>query len=295
MPGATGIGGRPLFTRKVAALSDAILLENTSKGYTYNIAYEVRRPFTNGVFIQGSYSYGVAKSIMDGTSDQAASNWGFVYVPGNPNDAPLSRSNFDPGHRVTLTTTYDIPFVKAVKPAVSVFYAGQSGRPYTYVYTSSDVNGDGRNSNDLVYIPTASDPLTYTGGLYSDMMNFFSGGDGCAATFVGQIIPRNACRSPWTNTLDAKFKVELPYKRYKTEITLDVLNLTNLFDRNSGVLLYSSNNEILQPSTIPANPTAASPVTGYNITTLVSPTFTRFNRDDLRSRWQIQLGARVRF
>ena len=31
------------------------------------------------------------------------------------------------------------------------------------------------------------------------------------------------------------------------------------------------------------------------ITTLVSQTFTRFNRDDLRSRWQIQLGARVRF
>ena len=62
VPGATGIGGRPLFTRKVAALSDAILLENTSKGYTYNIAYEVRRPFTNGIFIQGSYSYGVAKT-----------------------------------------------------------------------------------------------------------------------------------------------------------------------------------------------------------------------------------------
>ena len=40
---------------------------------------------------------------MDGTSDQAASNWGFVYVPGNANDAPLARSNFDPGHRVTLT------------------------------------------------------------------------------------------------------------------------------------------------------------------------------------------------
>ena len=86
---------------------------------------------------------------MDGTSDQAASNWGYVYVPGNPNDAPLTRSNFDPGHRFTLTATYDIPFLKSVKPAVSVFYAGQSGRPYTYVYTASDVNGDGRNTNDL--------------------------------------------------------------------------------------------------------------------------------------------------
>ncbi len=89
--------------------------------------------------------------------------------------------------------------------------------------------------------------------------------------------------------------MELPYKRYKTEISLDALNLINLLDRKKGLIQYSSNNEILQPVTIPGSPTATSPVTGYNITTLVSPTFTRFNRDDLRSRWQIQLGARVRF
>jgi hypothetical protein len=293
-PGVIGIGGRPFYTRKFTALSDAILLENTNKGYTYNLAYEVRRPFSNGFFIQGSYSYGVAKSIMDGTSDQAASNWGNVYVPGNPNDAPLSRSNFDPGNRVTLTASYDIPFLKAVKPAVSFFYAGQSGRPYTMVY-NGDVNGDARTSNDLVYLPNATDALTYTGGLYSDLLNFLNGGDGCLGEFVGQIIPRNACRSPWTNTLDAKFKVELPYKRYKTELTLDVLNLINLFDRSSGIIQYPFFNDILQPVTIPTTPTATSPVTGYNITTLVSPTFNRFSRDDLRSRWQIQLGARVRF
>jgi hypothetical protein len=39
----------------------------------------------------------------------------------------------------------------------------------------------------------------------------------------------------------------------------------------------------------------AAPLTGYNVSTLVSPTFTTFLRDDLRSRWQLQLGAHVRF
>jgi hypothetical protein len=293
--GATGIGGRPMFSRVNTSLSDVILLENTTKGHTWNVAYEARRPFTNGLFIQGAYSYGQAKSIMDGTSDQAASNWGFVYVPGNPNDAPLSRSNFDPGHRVTMTASYDFPFLRTIKPGVSVFYARQSGRPYTMVYSNSDVNGDGRNANDLVYLPAATDALTYTGGTYNDLLNFLSGGDGCLADYVGQIIPRNACRAPWTNTLDAKFKVELPYRRFRTEVTLDVLNLVNLIDRQKGLITYQSNNNLVQPGAIPANPTATSPVTGYNITTLVSPTFTRFLRDDLRSRWQLQLGARVRF
>lgn len=295
VPGASSIGGRPMFRRRFTALSDAILLENTTKGHTYNFAYDIRRPFSNGLFVQGSYSFGVAKSIMDGTSDQAASNWGFTYVPGNPNDAPLSRSNFDPGHRVTLTGSYEIPFLDALRPSVSFFYAGKSGRPYTMVYTNSDVNGDGRNSNDLVYLPTASDPLTYTGGTYDALVTFLNGGDGCLGEFIGQILPRNACRAPWTNTFDVKFKVELPYKRVRTELSVDVLNMLNLIDRSRGIVNYSSNNEILQPVTIPGNPTPTSPVRGYNITTLVSPTFTRFNRDDLRSRWQIQFGARVRF
>ena len=66
---------------------------------------------------------------MDGTSDQAASNWGNVYTPGDPNHVPVARSNFDPGHRITLTATYDVPAWKTVKPRISMFYSGsRAGR-----------------------------------------------------------------------------------------------------------------------------------------------------------------------
>jgi hypothetical protein len=40
---------------------------------------------------------------------------------------------------------------------------------------------------------------------------------------------------------------------------------------------------------------AASNKPIYDIATLASPTFSKFIIDDLRSRWQAQLGARVRF
>ena len=86
----TGVGGRPFFARnKVSTVSDAILLENTDQGYNWNLAFEARRPFRNGFFASAGYSYGEAKSIMDGTSDQAASNWGNVYIPADPNNPPL--------------------------------------------------------------------------------------------------------------------------------------------------------------------------------------------------------------
>ena len=291
--GTDGVGGRPFFVRKFGSFSDAVLLKNTSKGYTWNAAAEVRRPFTNGFYINGSYSYGQAKSVMDGTSDQAASNWGNVYTPGDPNNVPVSRSNFDPGHRITLTATYDVPVAKVIKPKLSMFYAGSSGRPYTLTY-NNDVNGDNRFTNDLVYIPTASDSITYTGGTYSDLLSYLNG-EPCLAKYIGQIIPRNACRAPWQNTLDGRFAVELPYKRYRTEITLDVLNLINLIDSKSGLFQYESFGQDTRIVPVPSTVTIAAPLTGYNITSLTAPGFTRWLRDDLRSRWQLQLGGRIRF
>jgi hypothetical protein len=295
--GVAGVGGRPFFGRKVASLSDVVLLKNTDKGYTWNVAYEVRRPFSNGLYLNGSYSYGRAVSVMDGTSDQAASNWGNVYTPGDPNNVPAARSNFDPGHRITLTANYDVPLLRVVKPRFSVFYSGQSGRPYTLTYRN-DVNGDARATNDLVYIPTATDNFTYTGGTYNDLLGYLNG-DPCLTEYIGKIIPRNACRAPWQNTLDGRFALELPYKRYRTEITLDALNLINLIDRTSGQFQYLSfgQSTLIQPVSSANNTTitATQPFVGYNITSLTATTFTRWLRDDLRSRWQIQLGARVRF
>ena len=78
-----------------------ILLENTDKGYNWNLAFEARRPFRNGFFASAGYSYGVSKSIMDGTSDQAASNWGNIYIGSGGdvlNNQPLTRSNFSVGN-----------------------------------------------------------------------------------------------------------------------------------------------------------------------------------------------------
>ena len=211
-PGVTGVGGRPFFARKVPSLSDVILLENTTRATPGTPRLEVRRPFRNGFFVNGSYSYGVAKSIMDGTSDQAASNWGNVYTPGDPNNVPLARSNFDPGHRITLTATYDIPSSRPSSRSVSVFYSGQSGRPYTLTY-GNDVNGDVRgHATTCSTSRRRRDTFTYTGGTYSDLLAYLNG-DPCLAGYIGQIIPRNACRAPWTNTLDGRFAVQLPFKR----------------------------------------------------------------------------------
>ena len=302
LSGVSGSGGRPFFARnRVSTVSDAILLENTDKGYSWNLAFEARRPFRRGFFASAGYSYGQAKSIMDGTSDQAASNWGNVYIPANPNDPPLVRSNFDPGHRITLSGAYDIPIFQEFKTTVSLFYSGQSGRPYTLT-TGNDVNGDVRGTNDLLYIPSSPTEFIYRNGTatatYDDFINLIAADD-CLSTYIGTIIPRNACRAPWTNTFDGRVAVQLPFKRVKAEVTLDMLNLINLFDSDSGLYEYMSFGQLsLYTPISSANNTTVTPtqpLIGYNLSSIMAPTFRKFLRDDLRSRWQMQLGGRIRF
>ena len=155
---------------------------------------------------------------------------------------------------------------------------------------SQNLNGDQQNLNDNLYLPTATDQITYTNGTYQDLLLFLQREE-CTARQIGQIMERNSCRAPWINTLDARFAVNLPVKRVRAEITLDILNLINLFDSKGGQFRYAMFNDILAVA-----PTVTNGVlTTYNLGTITSPTFQRYTRSDLRSRWQMQLGGRIRF
>jgi len=287
--------GRPVHSRNVVpTLSDVIFLTNTDQGDAWSIVFKVDRPFRNRFFMSGSYLYGESTAILDGTSSQAASNWGNVYVPGDPNNPPLVRSNFDPGHRITLSGGYDVPVGGGFTVTASAFYSGQSGRPWSANY-AFDYNGDVRGTNDLLYIPARADEVAFTNGTFQDLMTFVNA-EQCLADYIGQIHVRNACRAPWINTFDMRLNVGLPFKRVKAEITWDLLNLINLFDRQNGLLQYANFNDLLVVR--PVFP-AGSGVT-YNLQNIVISGVAQtpkqqFTRNDLLSRWQMQLGARIRF
>ena len=285
---------RPVFARnRVPGISDLILLTNTDQGDAWSVAFKVERPFRNRFFVNASYLYGRSRSIMDGTSSQAASNWGNVYVPGDPNNPPLTRSNFDPGHRLTASGSYDIPIGGGFSATASVFYSGQSGRPWSANY-AFDYNGDARGTNDLLFIPASPEGYGFRNGTFEDLMTFVRAEE-CLADYIGQIHERNACRSPWMNTLDARLNIGLPFRRVRAEITLDILNVLNLIDSQSGLIQYANFNDLLvvRPEFSGSNVT-------YNLQNIVingvaqtpEQQYTRF---DLASRWQMQLGGRIRF
>ena len=288
--------GRPVFSRNVVpGISDLIFLTNSDKGDAWSISFKVDRPLRNRLSMNASYLYGESRSILDGQSSQAASNWGNVYIGLNPNDPPLTRSNFDPGHRVTISGTYDVPMPAGFTTTASVFYSGQSGRPWSANY-AFDYNGDARGTNDLLYIPaSASEPYAYTNGTFEDLMTW-ARSEQCLADFIGKTHERNACRAPWTNTLDFRLNVGLPVRRVKAELTWDVLNLINLIDSQKGLVQYANFNDLLVVRPVISSTGAVT----YNLQNIVvngavQTPQDQYTRSDLASRWQMQFGARLRF
>ena len=293
IPTGTRPDGRLLFSKKVATLSDAILLGNTSEGDQFNASIKVERPFRGGLYFGGSYIFGRSRTITDGTNSTALSTWGNTLIGFDPNNAALATSNFEVPHRVTFSASQDIPLGKGFRGVASIYYNGQTGRPYSTVFNNTDANGDGRTFNDIIYVPKAEGEVIITNGTWA-LLDDYIRNDAGLEPYRGQIAPRNSSRGPWTNSLDFRFAANMPpVGRARVELTFDIFNLINLFNSEKGIVQYTTLNDI--PAVLFGG---IDPATGkeiYNLATISSPTFNKFIRDDLRSRWQAQWGLRVRF
>lgn len=283
--------GRPVYTRGNSQFSDVILLTNTNKGSSFDVSAKLERPFRNGFYASAAYRYGTSKSVNDGTSSQAASNWGNAYTPGDPNHLPVATSNFAVGQRLTLAASYDFKFAGDASVTLSAFYNGQSGQPYSTLY-NGDANGDGRFFNDLVFVPSSPDQVIVKNGTWEQLDAYISADPGLSK-HRGEIIPRNAdAFAPWSNSLDMRLAIGIPANKTRIELTMDVLNVLNLINHTKGIVLYPYFQD-LTPFRFSVDPATGKTV--YDLSTINSPTFQKFNRDDLRSRWQAQWGVRVRF
>ncbi len=244
------------------------------------------------------------KSQEESESSVATTSFGDIYAP-NPNNPPLTTGDFDPGHRVAINASYMIPITHGTTATVSMFYSGQSGLPYTLSW-NGDANNDGIAFNDNLYLFPANSTIALTGGTYQNFMTFLQSLGNCATSQVGQIFARNSCRAPWSNTLNARIAIGLPFKKVHTDFTIDIFNLLDLLNDHWGLQQFANFNQIdvIRPtvSTTTAvvngiTTATGSTLTGANLAT-INPTtglFNAFSIDDLRSRWQFQLGLKVSF
>lgn len=293
-----------------------ILIKNTDgqKGYSYNFTVTLDKSFRNGFSLNLNYAYGSSVVRNEGTSSINSSNWNNMEAVNGRNYIPLTLSDFDLGHRITAYVAKKFTYAnKMLATTISLDYTGQSGSPISYTMTNN-INGDGNNFNDLMYIPTSDEinsmvflSNTFQGINYSqqqqrDMFNTYIQNDNYLSKHRGQFAERNASRLPFTHVVNLKIAQDISLRvakhTYSFQVSYDVFNFTNMINKDWGRQYFANFDQVqvLQFAGYQANSTIPtyrfSPVTTpwgkpYTLSDGISP----YNS----SRWTSQVTVRFNF
>lgn len=223
-----------------------VLGYNTNKGYGYNLTASLQRPFSNGFFVQASYSYGDAYSIFDGTSSQNSSQWrGLNSVNGRNEDQQLYRSNFAGGSRflAVVSKRFNYGQNKDLATTITLVSETAQSRPFSFIYNDSGrLNGrtDSRERS-LIYIPANTGEMNFvdngdvTAAEQTAAFEAFIEGNDYLSSRRGQYAERNAIRGPWSTVIDLKLVQDIPLAgKNRLQLTLDAFNFTNLLSEKWG-------------------------------------------------------------
>lgn len=224
------------------------------KGFSYNFSATLDKSFGKGWNTSISYGYGDSYAVFDGTSSQNNSQWRFMEAINGRNNLTRSRSDFAQLHRINALVSKRFEYAqKRLGTTITLFYNGQSGTPYSYVYSRSlifDQNGSAFESTDLIYVPTDladwsrfAIPYTSNGVTYSveqqwNLLNEYIENDNYLSKRRGQFAERNGAVLPFTHQIDLQIKQDFSIKaggqRHRLTVQFDMFNFTNFLNRDWG-------------------------------------------------------------
>jgi hypothetical protein len=293
--GTYGWDGRPQYKNYNSAFANVPYLTNTTQGQQKQITLMLEKRFDFGLYFNGSYSYMDAEAAFEGTSSRAISNWQFHPTRGDIYKPETSTSNWEIEDRFNFVVS-QIFRTGPVSHNVALFYQVQSGTPFSVLIGTTsgaaDVNGDGFNSNDLIFIPNSTNDFILRGATPEQWETFLSW-TGLDA-YRGEVVKKNASTTPWNRTLDFHYDLELPIKVIRTQFTFDILNLLNLIDKDKGATYYVSNQTYTPIYYAGKDAATGKPIYQTAFTGALDPG-RAWSIQDLRSRWQLKFGLRVSF
>ena len=285
------------YDTNISSYSAVYRLSNTNKGYSWSTTARLEYDFAgivNGLRFNAAYTYSQSKSVNDGISAQSSSNWGKTYAVDSNNPA-LSNSVYEFPHKVVASLSYSRRYGQH-GTNIMLLYNGHSGEHYSLIYNKSgfDVNNDTTKGNSLIYIPTEAEMATmdWADETSQAAFNDYIKADKYLSANRGKFTERNSHSLPFVHRLDLHVAQAFYYDKSsdrRVELTLDIMNLTNLLCRSWG-MVYRTSNWALSPVTV-----TELKQDGDNYRPVYKFNGAEFTTDDILSRWHMQIGVRVVF
>jgi hypothetical protein len=224
-----------------ASFANVLMATSTDKGESRVETVSLKYPMTKGFGFTVSATHTYATEVSNLTSSTSSSNYG-ARASFNPNEDVAANSAYLVKNRINGNISFEKAFLAGLKTRFGLFYEGRTGKPYSWTY-KNDLNGDGINNNDLMYIPKAfgSGEVVFAGDTatnhaaeqrFWDVVN----ANKALKNAAGGVVGRYSDFSPWTNSFDMKISQELPglFARNKGRIDFDIFNVGNLLNKKWG-------------------------------------------------------------
>ena len=228
------------------SFADVTVIEGTDKGrgnaLTLSLSQNVREW---GLSWNTAFTRTSATEVSPLTSSTAFSQWanraGF-----NVNEATEANSTSLIRNRVNASVNWSKAWVGAFRTTVGVFYEGRSGRPYSWTF-NNDLNGDGIQGNDLLYVPSApgsgevlfrlpGQTVAASGAQAEAKFWGIVGENTTLSNARGGVVSRNGDKAKFTHNFDMRLSQEVPgfLTGHKGTVSLDILNVGNLLNKKWG-------------------------------------------------------------
>ncbi|MCQ0112161.1 TonB-dependent receptor [Zhouia amylolytica] len=289
-----GVDNREIYTSNDIGANNAYVFTNSDKGRIWNASIKAQKNWDNGLYTSLAYNYLNAKDVNSIEAEITGDAFVANPVVGNANNDVLGFSKYGDRHRIigVLSKQFKYGNDKWATTISSFFEYAQGGR-FNYTY-GGDINGDGSNFNDLIYIPTAAEvgQMNFSGAGQAEAFENYIRQDDYLSDNRGSYAERYGALAPWRGRWDIKILQDYNFKvsEDKTntiQLSFDILNVGNLISSDWGLIQQPTN---IQPLGVTVD---ANNVPTYTFNPDLTDTFVYDS--SLASRWQAQFGIRYIF
>lgn len=306
----SGPDNRPKFAGSSAAqrinskITDATVLSSRPSGQSLSATIKLEKPTSKGLSWLLAYNFGRTRDY-ENAATIAFSSWSAIRSTRGNNDPDLAFGDNDVRHRVLGNITYRFEVAKTAALQFSLFGQTQNQGRFSYTY-SNDMNGDGVNGNDLMYIPKdqsqmnfeqfTSGTTTFTVQQQKDAFEAFIQQNPYLRTHRGEYSKRNGVLQPMLARFDLSAMLELFHgfgkSRHTVQFRADIFNFANMLNHKWGISDFFNTGSPLAFSKVDANNVPVYRMNRVNS----SLTYATYRKGtSIGDVWQAQLGFRYIF